>query len=339
VLDLKFLKDGVKRWLTKFFVYRFRCVKCGKVFWSEDAKKILPVRRKFGWKLIAWSTYENLVKGVSYRKIRTNLEDLFRISLSVMTLNKFKSYVADYYRETYDQIIKRILKSSVILIDETTIPLKDEVGYVWVLTNMEDVFYFYRSSRGGAFLKDFFQGFRGVLVSDFYSAYDSLSCAQQKCLVHLIRDLNDDLYKNPFNQELGDFAQNFSELLKDIVKTIDRYGLKKRHLRKFNKRVDRFYREAIEPDCESEIVFQYQKRFRKYRTKLFAFINHDGVPWNNNGVEHAIKHFAYYRRTVKGKLTKRSLESYLILLSIYQTCEYRRINFFDFLLSGNRVIS
>jgi hypothetical protein len=42
-------------------------------------------------------------------------------------------------------------------------------------------------------LKDF----KGVLVSDFYSAYDAIPCPQQKCLIHLIRDLNDDVLKHP----------------------------------------------------------------------------------------------------------------------------------------------
>jgi hypothetical protein len=39
-------------------------------------------------------------------------------------------------------------------------------------------------------------GFRGVLVSDFYAGYDSLPCKQQRCLIHLIRDLNGDFLKN-----------------------------------------------------------------------------------------------------------------------------------------------
>ncbi len=34
-----------------------------------------------------------------------------------------------------------------------------------------------------------------------------------------------------------------------------------------------------------------------------------------------------------GLLTEKSIEEYLILLSIYQTCKYRRINFLKFLLS------
>ena len=46
-------------------------------------------------------------------------------------------------------------------------------------------------------MQQLLKDFKGVLVSDFYAAYDSLRCAQQKCLIHLIRDLNEDLYKEP----------------------------------------------------------------------------------------------------------------------------------------------
>jgi Transposase IS66 family len=37
------------------------------------------------------------------------------------------------------------------------------------------------------------KNFHGVLVSDFYSAYDTIGCPQQKCLIHLIRDINQEL--------------------------------------------------------------------------------------------------------------------------------------------------
>jgi hypothetical protein len=74
--------------------------------------------------------------------------------------------------------------------------------------------------------------FTGVLVSDFYSAYDSLPYPQQKCLVHFVRDIDDDLLKNPLDQELKSLAQDFGTLLKDIMLTVDRYGLTKYHLHK-----------------------------------------------------------------------------------------------------------
>src|ERR1017187_6380591 len=56
--------------------------------------------------------------------------------------------------------------------------------------------------------------FRGVLVSDFYAVYDSIKCPQQKCLIHLMRDINDDLHKYPFDEDLRKIAQAFAELLK-----------------------------------------------------------------------------------------------------------------------------
>jgi hypothetical protein len=58
-----------------------------------------------------------------------------------------------------------------------------------VFASVEDVAYMYRPNREGAFLRTMLKGFTGVLVSDFYAAYDALGCPQQKCLIHLIRDI------------------------------------------------------------------------------------------------------------------------------------------------------
>ena len=74
----------------------------------------------------------------------------------------------------------------------------------------------------------------------------------------------------------------------------------------------------------------------KYRDKLFTFLGHDGVAWNNNTAENAIKQFAYYREGTVGVLTEAGLADYLVLLSIYQTCRYRGVSFLKFLLSGER---
>ena len=71
----------------------------------------------------------------------------------------------------------------------------------------------------------------------------------------------------------------------------------------------------------------------KYRDKLFTFLNYDGVPWNNNNAEHAIKQFAYYRENTIGMLRESGLRDYLVLLSICQTCNYKGVSFLKFLLS------
>ena len=97
-------------------------------------------------------------------------------------------------------------------------------------------------------------------------------------------------------------------------------------------------RELYPPDHKkweeiSEIANKYQKRFIKNNDKLFTFLHYDTVPWNNNNAEHAIKGLARYRKDINGKITELGLNEYLILLSIYKTCEYKGVNFLDFLLS------
>jgi len=64
-------------------------------------------------------------------------------------------------------------------------------------------------------------------------------------LVHLIRDLNEDLWRAPFDREYETFVRAVRDLLVPILEDVGRYGLKQRHLGKFLPRVERFYREAI----------------------------------------------------------------------------------------------
>ena len=176
------------------------------------------------------------------------------------------------------------------------------------------------------------------MISDFYTAYDSFECPQQKCLIHLMRDLNDEVLDRPFDEELKRIVIGFAEILKLMVETVDRYGLKKHFLRRHLKSVDRFYRQIGNADFQSEAAIKCKERFEKNRDKLFTFLEYDGVPWNNNNAEHAIKAFAALRDVVEGSWTPKAVREYLILLSVCQTCKYMGVDFLDFLRSGEKDI-
>ena len=75
-----------------------------------------------------------------------------------------------------------------------------------------------------------------------------------------------------------------------------------------------------------------------YIAQMFTFHDYDGIPWNNNNAEHAVKHFAKYRRLANGRFTEDGLRDYLKLLSVYETCKYKAVSFLDFLLSKERDI-
>ena len=187
---------------------------------------------------------------------------------------------------------------------------------------------------GAATLREF----SGVLVSDFYAVYDSFDCPNQKCLIHLVRDLNGAMLDSPYDEELKHIVANFGRLLKSIVDDVDRRGLRKHFLRKHNLAVARFYRKVVVRTYGSSAALALVERFEKNRNKLFTFLNYDGVPWNNNNAEHAIKAFAKLRDVVEGSFTERSIKESLVLLSVCQTCRYTGVDFLDFLRSGEKDI-
>src|SRR5262249_45051676 len=265
--------------------------------------------------------------------LRGMLQESFGLSVDRGELQEIRALMAARYRKACDQIRARIVGGGVAHADETEVKLQREEGYVWVLTNLEDVLYLYKPSREAGFLHELLEGFKGVLVSDFYSGYDSLDCPQQKCLVHLIRDLNADLLGNPYDEELKDLAGGFGRLLRGVVETIDEHGLKKEYLRRHEPEVSGFFRDLEARSYRSEVADSYRLRLTRCRGKLFPFLEHDGVTWNNNPAEHAVKAFARFRRTADGLMGEAGLSDYLVLLSVQQTCKYRGVSFLEFLLS------
>jgi hypothetical protein len=232
--------------------------------------------------------YQHIVHRVNFTQLEDIFGECFGLSVTREELHGIRALMANRYRKAYERILGRIVGGVLAHADETEVDLQKDKGYVWVLTNMEDVVYMYRPSREAGFLRDVLKEFKGVLVSDFYAGYDSLPCAQQKCLVHLIRDFNDDLMGNPYDDEFKALAAEFGKLLRSIVETIDKHGLRKTHLHKHRVETARFFRALQSRVYQSEVAEGYQKRLLKCEAKLFAFLGHDGVPWNNNNAEHAV---------------------------------------------------
>ncbi len=329
--DLKFTRTGVKKWFTKFRSYRYECETCGHIFSSEARSR--GGQYRYGHALMSWCVYLSFFCGMNMNRTRIALGDIFEIFVDQPRMMRFRHCMTKEYEALYASILKSLTHEKILHVDETTVKLRGSKGYVWVLAGMEKVYYFYKPSREGGFLQEMLQSFSGVLISDFYSAYDSVNCEQQKCIVHFVRDIDDDLLKNPFDTELKIIAQEFGALLRTIVATVDRYGLKSRHLRKHKPAALRFLDSVASKDFSSEVADNYKRRFQKSGIKMFTFLDHDGVPWNNINAEHAIKAFAKYRAHSDGRFSERSLREYLVLASVFQTCEFNNLNVLKFLLA------
>jgi Transposase IS66 family len=283
--------------------------------------------------LRAYFIYHIVGLHVPQLTMRRSLNRLFGFDLTPGTLHDFKVVASRWYLDTKRKILERIVNGTLVHADETRANIKGHLAYVWVLTNLREVVYILAESREGETIKELLKGFHGVLVSDFYAAYSAIACPQQKCLVHLMRDLNDEILDNPFDDEMKSIVARFAGLLKPMIDTIDRRGLKRFFLNKHLVEVDRFYRFLETTDFDSEAALKCKSRFERNRDTLFTFLRYDGVPWNNNNAEHAIKAFAGLRDVLSGSTTKTSLDEYLTLLSVAETCKYRGLDFLDFLRS------
>jgi Transposase IS66 family len=102
--------------------------------------------------------------------------------------------------------------------------------------------------------------------------------------------------------------------------------------------VARFFRGLADESLSSEPARALRTRLLKNRARLFTFLEHDGVPWNNNAAENAIRRFAYFRDDAALLTREEGLKDYLVLLSVFQTCRYKAVNFWQFLLSRQKDI-
>jgi hypothetical protein len=333
VQDIIFGRHSLKRRLVKYIFQTRRCWKCRIVFGVDERFTLF---RKYGWNLVAYFFYQVIELRIPQTTVVRTFNRLFDFDLNGSTLYNLKVRVGRYYAETKQKILENIIQGCLVHADETRANIKGRAGFVWVLTNMQEVIYVLADSREGGVVQKLLGGFQGVVVSDFYTAYDSLGCPQQRCLIHLMRDLNDEVLTKPFDDPLKQIVTAFAKLLKPMVETVDRHGLKKHFLKKHLMSVERFYRQLERTDYQSEAALKCKERFVRNRDKLFTFLNYDGVPWNNNNAEHAIKAFARLRDVITGSSTEKGIEEYLTLLTICQTCEYTGLDFIDFLRSGEK---
>ena len=176
VMDLKITAGGIRRRFVRVTSPRYRCEECGEYFASPEYLRV----DRHSHSVKSWAMYEHVVKRVSFEKVSESFRECFGLPISYPDIHGFKYLMARYYAATLEHLRAKLIAGGVIHVDETEVNVK-RVGkaYVWVFTNLEEVIYLYKPSREGGFLHEYLKGFGGVLVSDFYSAYDSLPCATE----------------------------------------------------------------------------------------------------------------------------------------------------------------
>ncbi len=225
LIDVAFTDAGCRKVFVHFLGRKAQCPVCGARCLPPAIQPICS-GRLFGEGVCAWVVYLRVALRLSYRLIANAALSLLGEEISPQTSMGLVEQTAQKFAATEKSLLRELLVSPVIHIDETRLNINGDQQYVWVLTDGSHVIFRLTEGRETDFLHKLLKGYSGTIVSDFYGGYDALPCRQQKCWAHLIRDLNEDLWKRPFDQEYECFVGCVRDLLLPILKTSVGLGLR-----------------------------------------------------------------------------------------------------------------
>jgi transposase len=225
----------------------------------------------------------------------------------------------------YEQIREQALAAAVLHGDETGWRVNGKTHWLWCFTDARSTYYMIDRKRGSPALAKFFRDeFAGILVTDFWSAYNSVVCgARRTCLAHLLRDLEHvEQYKHPTGQ-WPPFAKKLRRLLRDAIRLRQRGATDETTFASRRARLDARLAELIERPWKDPQARRLMKRLRRHQDDLFTFLDHPEVPFDNNHAERAIRPAVIIRKNSYCNRSERGADTQAVLMSIYRTLKQR----------------
>lgn len=311
--------------VTEHTVHRDYCPNCKK-----DVEPAVPdamPRAPLGHRIIALTGWFHYGLGLTIDQVVKVLDHHLQTRLTAGGLVQAWQRLGDVLVPWYEQIAQEARKSAVLHADETAWRVNGQTHWLWCFANGQVCYYMVDRSRGSPALQQFFtEAFEGVLITDFWSAYESV-CAEdrQYCLVHLLRELEKVDQRND-SPEWRAFAKKLRRLLRDGVRLRKQEdfapGAFQGRVDRLNKRLAQLARE--EPvDADTR---RLTKRLRRHAEHIFTFLDYSHVPFENNLAERQIRPAVILRKNSQCNRSDRGVATQAVLMSIYQTLKLRGLN-------------
>jgi hypothetical protein len=325
-----------KKKVTVYHRYRYWCPRCRKLVEAPAAEGEIPNAR-IGPVAVAWSVMLKQSLGVPFEKTARLLEDLCGLRVSPGALAHAAQRVAHRFSPEVAAIREAIRGSPAVNVDETGWRVGGRNNWMWAFVTDRLTLYRIAPSRAGRIAaEELGKNFDGVVVADFFSAYNKLSGEQQKCTVHLLRELRDCAKKNK-TPEFAAFRKKIKRVIADAMRLAAREDFDPVACENLVWRLhDRVHAlgggEYKNPDCR-----RIAKRLRQHGANLFTFLFHPGVVTpDNNRAERAIRPAVVIRKISGGSRTANGANASADLMSLSQTCRLNGAGFVPFLLKALR---
>jgi len=168
--------------VTEHTIWRDYCPKCKKHV-EPMVPDALP-RATIGHHLIALTAWLHYGLGVTIDQIVDILGYHLQTELTPGGLIDAWRRLAEIVLAWYEQIAEEARNSAYLHADETGWRVNGRGCWLWCFANDRNCYYTLEYCRGSPVLQEFFtEAFDGVLITDFWAAYDSVEAAdRQKCI-------------------------------------------------------------------------------------------------------------------------------------------------------------
>ena len=286
---------------------------------------------RFGLRLMLLIVSLKLL-GVSYEKIGSLLKLLFNLDLTEAAMVHCVTSVAKAFGPRYDELREELRREVSVHGDETSWKIKGRNHWLWAFLGKWSVVYEVANSRGKNVPRRVLgKDYAGTVISDSWPAWNHVGRGHQRRLVHYLREIQDTMrYKSP-GKEFSPFAKKLRRIFRDAIMIGERVKDPTERLRtkgRLEARIDRLiasYSSSNEKNC-----LRFIKRLKRERDMLFTFLEEEGIDWNNNAAERALRSSVVIRKITYGNQSDEGAAAHAVLMSIRETCNLRKENFFDY---------
>lgn len=321
------IPENIQPVITEHIIHRDWCPQCKKKV-EPVVSEALP-GASLGNRMLVLSAWMHYALGTTLSQLVEVFNFHLLLKVTPGGLVQMWRRLARILCAWYEAIQQEALNSAVLNADETGWRVNGKTHWLWCFATNELSYFMINRSRGSPALMDFFlQEFAGTLVSDFWAPYNAVACAsRQKCLVHLLRDLEHvERYKSP-GAHWPAFAKKLRRLIKDAIRLLRQrtalapeiYGSRRVCLAQ---RLE----ELIAVPWEDVQARRLIKRLRRHKDELFTFLDQPGVPFENNLAERSIRPAVILRKNSYGNRSERGAITQAVFMSVFFTLKKRGHN-------------
>jgi transposase len=299
-----------------------RCGACGKrVVPKLDLSDSVVGKSRFGIKLMSLIADMATNCRIPHRTIQRMLAGLYGLKISLGQISEVLHKVADCGQEAYNELLWEIRGSPVVNADETGWRENGVNGYIWSFSTPTTRYLLRDKSRASAIVTQTLgDEFAGVLVSDFYGAYNAYEGVKQRCWVHLLRDIKKLREKHPNDAAVQEWASRIKAIY-DKAKAVGERNYTQIQRCRLRQRFESAMLRLALPyrDLKKAPQRVLAKRIESYLGELFSFVDCDGVPADNNEAERSVRPAVIARKVSGGTRSPKGSNTRMTLFSLFGT--------------------